>query len=104
MNVLSQAQMEASEIDEVVLMGGSSRIPKLRQWLSEFFGKPVSELRNSISEDEGVAIGATIMAAILTGQKQTELIVNDVLPISLGIRTALNRCKLLINKGSNIPC
>ena len=76
--------MEKDEIDEIVLMGGSSRLPYVRKWLAEYFDKDVSELKNSVSEDEGVAIGATMMAAVLTGQKPN-LIVNDVVPISLGI-------------------
>ena len=59
--------MEADEVHEVVLMGGSSRIPYLQNWLAEFFGKEVAELKKDVSEDEGVAIGATIMAAILSG-------------------------------------
>jgi len=49
-------------------MGGSSRIPFVKNWLATLFGTTVDKLRNSVSEDEGVAIGATMMAAILTGQ------------------------------------
>ena len=81
---LETALFEKLEIHEIVLMGGSSRLPYVRNWLASYFEKDVSELRNRVSEDEGVAIGATMMAAVLTGQKPN-LIVSDVVPRSLGI-------------------
>ena len=81
---LESAKLEKEEIHEIVLMGGSSRLPYVRNWLAAYFEKEVSELENRVSEDEGVAIGATMMAAVLTGQKPN-LIVSDVVPRSLGI-------------------
>lgn len=99
---LEQAAFEAHDIHEIVLMGGSSRLPYVRNWLAEYFGKDVSELENRVSEDEGVAIGATMMAAVLTGQKPN-LIVSDVLPRSLGIQLMLNRFEVVIDSNTTIP-
>ena len=99
---LEKAAFEKHEIHEIVLMGGSSRLPYVRNWLAEYFEKDVSELENRVSEDEGVAIGATMMAAVLTGQKPN-LIVSDVVPLSLGIEKLLNRMEVMINSNATIP-
>ncbi len=76
--------MDKSEIHEIVLIGGSTRIPKLQKLLQDFFGG--KELNKSINPDEAVACGAAIQAAILTGDKSEEVkdvILLDIAPLSL---------------------
>eukprot|EP01083_Nonionella_stella_P096762 272084_1 len=82
--------MSKSAVDEIVLVGGSTRIPKIQTMLSDFFnGK---EPNKSINPDEAVAYGATVQAAILGGkhksEKLDELLLLDVTPLSLGLETA----------------
>jgi len=93
--------MDKSQIDEVVLVGGSSRIPKVQDLLMEFFnGK---ELSKSINPDEAVAFGAAVQAAVLTG-KQKKVIVLDVTPLSLGIETAGGVMTKIIERCTTVPC
>merc|ERR1711944_361413 len=86
---LRDAKMDKSNIDEMVLVGGSTRIPKIQKLLSDFFnGK---ELNKSINPDEAVAYGAAVQAAILTGEQHesvSDLLLLDVAPLSMGIETA----------------
>lgn len=102
-NVLKDAKMSKGDIHEVVLVGGSTRIPKVRDLLSKFFnGK---ELSTSINPDEAVAYGAAIQAAILNGEKDDRVgLVIDVTPLSLGIETAGKDMTNIIDRGSTIPC
>lgn len=106
--VLKSAAMDKGEVDELILMGGSSRIPYLQNLLAEYFEIEVQKLRNSISVDEGVAMGATYMAAILTNQvaenDRAKIIVNDVNCKSIGIQKLFNKVAILISKQSTIPC
>jgi L1 cell adhesion molecule like protein len=101
---LTDAKMSKSKIDEVVLVGGSSRIPKIQQMLSDFFnGK---KLNNSINPDEAVAYGAAVQGAILSGCKDkqvNELLVLDTNPLTLGIATAGGVMTPLINRNTTIP-
>merc|ERR1712072_946392 len=88
-NVLQSAKMDKAMIHEVVLVGGSTRIPKIQQMLSDFFGG--KELCKSINPDEAVAYGAAVQAAILSGdtsEKVQDLLLLDVTPLDLGLETA----------------
>lgn len=102
--VLKDSKLSKSEIDEIVLVGGSTRIPKIQELLSTFFnGK---ELNKSINPDEAVAYGAAVQAAILSGtgdEKLSGLLLLDCTPLSLGVETAGNVMTVLIPRGSTVP-
>ena len=102
--VLQDAKMSKGDIDEVVLVGGSTRIPRIQKLLSDFFnGK---DLNKSINPDEAVAYGAAVQAAILTGvrdEKMDSVVLIDVAPLTLGIETAGGIMTPLINRNHTIP-
>merc|ERR1712173_227567 len=101
---LRDAKMDKSSIDDIVLVGGSTRIPKVQKLLSDFFnGK---ELNKSINPDEAVAYGAAVQAAILTGETHSsvsDLLLLDVSPLSLGIETAGEVMTTVIKRNTTVP-
>lgn len=102
---LTDAKMDKSKIDDIVLVGGSTRIPKVQALLQNFFnGK---QLNLSINPDEAVAYGAAIQAAILNGDKDSKIqdvLLVDVTPLSMGIETAGGVMTKIIERNSRIPC
>lgn len=102
---LNDAKLDKSSINDVVLVGGSTRIPKIQNLLQNFFnGK---SLNMSINPDEAVAYGAAVQAAILSGDQSSEIqdvLLVDVAPLSLGIETAGGVMAKIIDRNSRIPC
>jgi molecular chaperone DnaK len=96
---LSDAKMQPSEVDEVILVGGSTRIPAIQELVEKFFGKKPSK---GVNPDEVVALGAAIQGAVLTGEVKDVLLL-DVTPLSLGIETMGGVFTRLIESNTTIP-
>jgi len=102
--LLSDAKLDKSKIDEIVMVGGSTRIPRIQKLLTDYFnGK---ELNKSVNPDEAVAYGAAIQAAVLSGnedEKIGEMLLIDVAPLSLGLETAGGIMTKIITRNTTIP-
>ena len=102
--VLRDAKVDKSSVHEIVLVGGSTRIPKIQRLVSDFFNKDPNK---SINPDEAVAYGAAVQAAILSGDTSSkstnEILLLDVAPLSLGIETAGGVMTALIKRNTTIP-
>lgn len=96
---LADAGLSVSEIDDVILVGGQTRMPLVQKTVSDYFGK---EPRKDVNPDEAVAVGAAIQGAVLSGDK-TDVLLLDVTPLSLGIETMGGVMTALIDKNTTIP-
>ncbi|MEO6489242.1 MAG: Fe-S protein assembly chaperone HscA [Ferruginibacter sp.] len=98
-NALKDAELKTKDIQTVVMVGGSTRVPLVRDTVSDFFGKPVND---SVDPDEVVALGAAIQADILAGNNK-EFLLLDITPLSLGIETSGGLMDVLIPRNAKIP-
>jgi len=98
-NALKDATLQTSDIDTVVMVGGSTRVPAVKNAVSAFFGKPVHD---EVNPDEVVALGAAVQADILAGNNK-EFLLLDITPLSLGIETMGGLMDVLIPRNSKIP-
>jgi len=101
LQALQDAKLKPSDIDEVVLVGGMTRVPKVQQLVKDIFGK---EGHKGVNPDEVVAVGAAIQGAQLLLGSKSEVLLVDVTPLSLGLETLGGRLTRLIERNTSIPC
>ena len=97
---MKDAGLNVSQIDEVILVGGSTRIPKIQEMVEKFFGKKPSK---GVNPDEVVAVGAAIQGGILSGEVKDDIVLVDVTPLSLGLETLGGVMTKLIESNTTIP-
>ena len=96
---LKDAKLEAKDIDQVILVGGQTRMPKIQKWVKDFFGK---EPNKSVNPDEVVAVGAAVQAGVLAGDVK-DILLLDVTPLTLGVETLGSVSTSLIERNTTIP-
>jgi molecular chaperone DnaK len=99
-NALKDAGLSKDQVDEIIMVGGSTRIPLIKKTVEDFFGKPSN---NSVNPDEVVALGAAVQGGVFSGDV-TDILLLDVTPLSLGIETLGGVTTVLISRNSTIPC
>jgi len=103
---MKDSKMSKTDINDIVLVGGSTRVPKVQELLASYFGTSVDKLCKSINPDEAVAYGAAVQAAVLSGSKSDKLdslLLLDVTPLSLGIETSGQIMTVLVPRNTSIP-